>query len=272
MDFICLDGEMLMQQPLFTPQNRSFRYGDGLFETIKIFRGHIVLNEYHFERLLSGLHLLKITPPANFTNQFLAEKILHVCRLNDCLDSARVRLAVYRNEEGKASFVIEAWFLDEKINQLNTEGWEINIYPFARKSCDAFANLKTANYLPYVMADLHATEMGVNESVVLNMENNICDASKANIFLLKNGEIVTPALHQGCVNGVKRRFVIEELKKQGVAVYQKSIDENSLSEADEVFLTNAIYDVRWVKSFGAKTYSNSFIAAFCKKVFSTFYQ
>src|SRR4030095_10075619 len=103
---------------------------------------------------------------------------------------------------------------------------------------------KSANYLPYVLADLHAKETGCEESIVLNTENNLCDASKANIFLLVKDEIYTPALHQGCVNGVKRRYIIEELKKEKIIVQQKQINESLLFEADEVFLTNAINDIR----------------------------
>jgi branched-chain amino acid aminotransferase len=156
-------------------------------------------------------------------------------------------------------------------NQLNEVGWAIDIFPDARKSCDVFANLKSSNYLPYVMADLFSTERGLNECLVLNVENNICDASKANVFLLINGNIYTPPLHQGCINGVKRRYVIEELKKRGTVVYQKEISERHLLIADEVFLTNAINDIRWVASYRGKQCGNSFISAFYNEVFSTIY-
>lgn len=271
MDFICFNGEMLKQQSLFTTQNRGFRYGDGLFETIKIFRSKIILKEYHFERLFTGLDLLKIIIPDNFTPEKFALKILDLCNLNNCMECARVRLAAYRSEEGKVQFVIEANPLNEKTNKLNEEGWTIDIYPFIRKSCDAFANLKSANYLPYVMADLYAKEMNYDECLVLNTENNLCDASKANIFLLVKGEVYTPALHQGCINGVKRRYLIDELKKAGIVTHQRAINEKLLLQADEVFLSNAVNDIRWVKTFKNKTYTNSFITGFYKTIFSPFY-
>ena len=271
MNFICFNGEMLSQKLLFTPQNRCFKYGDGLFETIKVFRGIIMLEEFHFDRLFTGLGLLKILAPNNFTREALVQKITALCSLNRCLASARVRLAVYRDEGNKAGFVIEANSLDVNVNQLNKTGWAIDIYPFSRKSCDAFSNLKSANYLPYVMAELFAKEMNCEESILLNTENNLCDASKANIFLLVKDEVYTPALHQGCVNGVKRRFIIEEFKKRGIVTHQQVVDEQLLSEADEVFLTNAINDIRWVKSFRDKTYADNFIVQFHKEIFSTIY-
>jgi branched-chain amino acid aminotransferase len=272
MKFICFNGEIIKDTPVFTAGNRGFRYGDGIFETIKVFREKILLQEYHFDRLFTGLTLLKINSGEDFVKEKLSKLILELCRKNNCTTSARVRIAVYREEENRAGFVIEAFYLDEKVNQLNDEGWSITIFPLVRKSADAFANLKSANYLPYVLADLYAKEKSCEEAIILNSNNHLCDASKANIFLVIKNEVHTPALHQGCVNGVKRRFVIEELKKLGVAVHQRIVEENVLLEADEVFLTNAINDVRWVKSYKSKIYQNVFIKQLYSDLFAGNYQ
>ncbi len=262
---------MVNQQLLITPQNRSFRYGDGLFETIKVFRKRILLSEFHFDRLFTGLSLLKIEATDYLNEAGLTEQILQLCELNNCESSARVRLSVYREEKNKAGVLIEADSLDENKNSLNEDGWTIDLYPFARKSMDAFANLKSANYLPYVLADLYARENRLDESLVLNCINKIADASKANVFLVLKNQVYTPALHQGCVNGVKRRFVIERLKKENISVHQQEINEELLLDADEVFLTNAINDIRWVKSFRNKSYTNSFVREFYQKAFATIY-
>lgn len=263
---------MLQEQPLFTSQNRGFRYGDGVFETIKFFKGRILLEELHFDRLFTSLHLLKILARENFTPEAIRQNIIALCQLNNCSNLARVRLAVYRNNNSSAGFVIETHSLETEVNELNKEGWKVDLYPYARKSCDAFANIKSANYLPYVMADLYSKESGVQETILLNTENNLCDASKANIFLVIKNQVYTPALHQGCVNGVKRRFVIEELKNRGLVVHQQVIQEQHLLNADEVFLTNAIKDIRWVNSFKNTKYGNSFVMNFYKNVFTGLYQ
>jgi branched-chain amino acid aminotransferase len=271
MKFYCHNGEMVHSPTFITPQNRSFRYGDGVFETMKIFKNEIMLREFHFERLFTSLVLLKISGTEYTTKERLNTDVLQVCNLNNCKDSAKVRIAVYRENENKAGVIIEADPLDKKTNSLNEEGWSIDIYPSVRKSMDAFANLKSANYLPYVLADLHAKENGNDECLVLNCNNKISDASKANIFLLLNDEVYTPALHQGCVNGVKRRFLIEQLKRAGMPVHQHEISEEHLIEAQEVFLTNAINDIRWVKSFRNKTYRNFWVKEFYKKAIATIY-
>ncbi|RZL15018.1 MAG: hypothetical protein EOO89_15140, partial [Pedobacter sp.] len=146
----------------------------------------------------------------NFTPQEMVEKILDLCKLNNCVELARVRLAVFRDSENSTGYTIEAVGITDQNMQWNEEGFVIDMYPYARKACDVFANLKTANYLPYVMADIYAKENDLDEVLVLNSYNNICDASKTNIFCIKDKTIFTPAMDQGCVNGVMRRFVIEE--------------------------------------------------------------
>jgi len=253
MPWICYNDSFLpADQPIFTAANRGFKYGDGLFETATFRHNNLLLAAYHFERLFSGLKLLNIIP--HFTQAQLIHLIMDLCEKNNCRPAARVRLAVYREENSDASFVIEATDLDENKMQWNETGWTLNLYPFARKSCDALANLKSANYLPYVLAAQHAKAQSVDECLVLNMQNRLCDGSKTNLFFLKEGEVFTPALSEGCVAGVMRRAVIEFLKKCGYAVHQKPITEEELLQADHVFLTNAIEGLRWVQQFKERKY------------------
>lgn len=268
MNFVCFNGDLFpSSQALFTVQNRSFKYGDGIFETIKVFRGKIPLASLHFERLFLSLQLLKIHP--SFNQEQLTKKLMELCEKNDCQELARVRLAVYRNEYNGSGFVMEALSLPESVNELNESGFAIDLYPYARKSKDAFSNLKSANFLPYVLADLYAQEKNLDDSVVLNCDSLLCDTSKANIFLIKDHEIFTPALHQGCINGVMRRFLIDELKKQNYKIHQEEISETDLVQADEVFLTNAIYGMRWVRSFREKQYSNRLTTSIYQQVVSS---
>ncbi|HVG40025.1 MAG TPA: aminotransferase class IV, partial [Chitinophagaceae bacterium] len=250
MNFVNCNGKIVAEgKPLFTAQNRSFKYGDGIFETMKVSQGKLVLAGYHFDRLFTSIRLLQLTAEKKFTAHYMQNEIKDLCHLNKCSDLARVRLAVYRGDKNKAEYLLEAFAIDAVVNNLNEKGWQIDIYPFAQKSCDAFANLKSANYLPYVLADLYAKEKELNECLLLNSSNKICDASKANVFLISNADIFTPALHQGCINGVMRRHVIEEAKKRSYIVHQTEISEEMITNADEVFLTNAIQGIRWVSRF-----------------------
>jgi branched-chain amino acid aminotransferase len=270
MDFICFNGDFLpAEEALFTTSNRSFRYGDGVFETIKICKKKILLDQFHYDRLILGLKMLQIDHDLDTSG--LSSYILELCKRNNCSESARVRLAGYRNAEGKAEFVIEALPLSNDVNKWNEKGLTIDLYPYARKNADAFSNLKTANFLPYVLAELFAKERGIDDAVVLNAFNNIADSSKANIFLVKKNEIFTPAMHQGCVSGVMRRFLLDELKKNGFRTHQQEVSEQQLFEADEVFLTNSIYDMRWVQKFRDKAYSFEQSLSIYQKIISPLY-
>lgn len=270
MDFICINGNFLpAEEPLFTANNRSFRYGDGVFETIKIYKEKIVLDQFHYDRLLLGLKMLQIDH--DLSSPSLSSYILELCKKNNCSESARVRLAVYRNAEGKAEFVIEALPLSNDVNEWNEKGLTIDLYPYARKNADAFSNLKTANFLPYVLAELFAKERGIDDAIVLNAFNNIADSSKANIFLIKKNEIFTPAMHQGCVSGVMRRFLLDELKKNGYRTNQREVSEQELLEADEVFLTNSVYDMRWVQRCRDKTYPSEQSFSIYQKIIASLY-
>lgn len=255
MDFVCFNGSFLpATEPLFTSQNRSFRYGDGVFETMKVCNEKIVLEQFHFERLILSLKLLQIKDTLDLLS--LSRLILELCRRNNCLDLARIRLAAFRNNQNKVEIVIEAKSLTGEINQWNEKGWTIDLYPYARKSTDALSNLKTANFLPYVLAELYAKERGIDDAIILNAYNNLADTSKANIFLVINDEIFTPALNQGCVAGVMRRYLLDQLKNN-YRLHEAEISEEQLLAADEVFLTNSIFDIRWVEKFRQKIYTSS---------------
>ena len=255
MSFICFNGTILPAgEAVFTVQNRGFKYGDGVFETIKVYNGNMPWAAYHFERLWQSLLLLKMQLPPSITPALLQAQVAELCRINHCLASGRVRLAVYREAGENAAYVIEALALDSSAHIWQEKGLTMDIFPDVRKSTDAFANLKTANYLPYVLADIYSREKGLDECVVLNTTGHICDASKANVFAVKDGEIYTPALHQGCVNGVMRRYLLDKAKAYGYIVHQSTMDEDFLFEANEVFLTNAIMGLRWIKQFRQKPY------------------
>lgn len=271
MEFVCINGNFLQaNEPLFTAQNRGFRYGDGVFETMKIYRSTILLEQFHFERVFLGLKMLQIENSLQFSE--IVSLILELCKKNNCINLARVRFAVFRNQQNSAEFVIEAFPLAEEVVQWDDRGLTIDLYPYARKSNDAFSNLKTANFLPYVLAENFAKERGLDDAIVLNALNFIADSSKANIFLIKGNEIFTPALHQGCVAGVMRRFLLEQLKTNNFRIYQEELSESQLLEADEVFLTNSIYDMRWIKSFRTKTFSSKQSFAIYQKIISPLYQ
>lgn len=247
---VCFNGAFFpATTPLLPVQNAAYKWGDGVFETMKVFNGRLLLQELHFERLFSSLRILQVQTGTAFTPTRLVDQVLVLCRQNNCLALARVRIAVFRQDDATAGYSIEALPLAETANTWPEQGVELTLFPYARKSMDAYSNLKSANFLPYVLAQQYAQENGADEALVLNAQNFLCDASKANLFLVKGKVLYTPALHQGCVNGVMRRVVSQQIKTLGYRLHTGEVEEAQLLAADEVFLTNAVYPIRWVQRY-----------------------
>ncbi len=245
------------------PANRGLRYGDGIFETLKYKNGQIILAAEHFKRLWAGMEALEFTVPIHFTAEKLLVEILSLIKKNK-LKEARVRVTVIRSDGGiydpknnTPNYIIEAIKLPEDNGALNINGLQICIYEAAIKSIDTFSNLKTNNYLPYFMGAKFAKKQHCNDAFILNSKGNICDSTIANVFLIKNKVIYTAALEEGCVAGVMRRWLINTLKMLEYKVEETTVSKNLLLEADEVFLSNSIYNIRWVSSIENKTYTNT---------------
>jgi branched-chain amino acid aminotransferase len=101
MKSICVNGKiMAADEPALMASNRGYRYGDGLFETMKVVNGAILLLPLHFERFFNGLSLLKFEIPPLFTAEKLQQQILQLCKKNDCEKLGRVRLSVFRGNGG----------------------------------------------------------------------------------------------------------------------------------------------------------------------------
>ncbi len=243
------------------PDNRSFRYGEGFFETIRLHKGEIPLWHLHWKRLSESLPNLYFETPPHFNEAILKEEILRVAKRNQCLDAARVRITFFKGEGGiweKPStpfhFLVQCWPLEKKEFSMNENGLDIGLFEAGKKSCDHFSNLKTNNYLLYALAARYAKTEKLNECLVLNQYERVCDATIANVFFSKGGVIHTPALSEGCINGVMRSYLLEQLRSTGIDVKEGAYTPTEIAAADEIFMTNAMYGIRWVKQWGERMY------------------
>lgn len=260
--YVNFNGEIIPSgKAILTADNRSFRYGDGLFETIKVVKGRIILENFHFERFISGAGILQFDPAPGLTREVLAVRILDLCERNGHSQHARVRMVLFRGNSGLfdpsdhfPNVIIQTWALPAaggsgNESPVSPEEWVIGIFPDARKSCDLYANLKSNNYQVSVQAAIYAGRHQLNDCLVLNSYGRIAESAIANIFYCKNGKIYTPPLSEGCVAGVMRRFLLEEAEKEGMDLVEKTTTLTDLESADEVFLTNVIQGIRRVSGF-----------------------
>jgi len=287
-DFINYNGNLLpSSQPLLTADNRGFRYGDGLFETMLVKTDGVRLKHFHFERLISGMRLLRFEVPLLFTPDHLERQVLELCAINRGAGSAgpggggslgsgltdagsapvRARLVVFRGEGNLAGpvdptphYIIQTGPLPAASKGWNQVGLVIDVFPDGRKSADGFSEIKSNNYLLYVMASIYARENGFDDCLLLNGQGRFADSTIANLFYTKGNTIYTPPLSEGGVAGVMRRHLLESLPGAGYTVREQPTAPDDLVQADEVFLTNALKGVNWVRSFRGSTYTHRLAA------------
>ena len=260
------NGQLFREgKAVISPDNRSFRYGDGLFETMRVANGNILLKELHFERLLRGMKLLQFDIPEFFTPAQLEDDIVSLCKKNRIGDSAVIRLVVFRSDGGiydqedmRPNYIIQGMALQRYPAAPDSgNGLVVDIYPDASKACNIFSEVKSNNFLLYVMAALYARQNGLGDCLILNQYGRIADATIANVFWIRDKVVHTPPLTEGGVAGVTRRFLLEQLPGAGYTVREQPLTLDELLDADEVFLTNAVKGVRTVGQCRGRSYSSS---------------
>ncbi|MEK7257028.1 MAG: aminotransferase class IV, partial [Bacteroidota bacterium] len=246
--------------------NRSFRYGDGIFESIRVFNGKMPFLDRHWRRLSAGMQALRLEAPPHFTQAFFKEKTLKTIENQG---NWRVRLIVFRSggglytpEKNEADFLIEASPLAADNFEWQTEGLHVGICETVKLTPSIFSPFKTCSALPFVLAGIFKKENRLDDCLLLNQTGRIVCGGSSNLFLVENGRLFTPPISEGCVAGVIRSAVLDVAKALKIKVKEAKIPTRCLAQADEIFLTNAVQGIRWVrqlkgmeKTFTCKTAS-----------------
>lgn len=249
-------------EPVFLSNNRAFRYGDGLFESMRIANGKIRFLDRHFRRLSESMDLLKMVKPDYFSQSFFEEKIQELQEINKVTSGGRVRLTVFRNQGGlyapegnEVSYLLEVHPMEDTLFTLNEKGLVVDLYNEFKKPLNKMSSIKSNNSLVYVMAGIFKVEKNLDDCILLNERFNITEAISSNLFAVKNGVLYTAPIGEGCLDGVMRLEIINIAKENRIAVYEVTMAMNVMLNSDEIFLTNAVNGLRWVGTYRAKHYT-----------------
>ncbi len=264
MNFINYNGEIYpANQPVLTTGNRSFKYGDGLFESMRMIRGELRFADLHAERLRNGMKVLGFEGHSLIDETFLKEKVVELAIRNGEGENARVRLTVFRDAEGfysplanKFGYTIEMTGNNEKSYTANTKGLIVDVFEDITKPINCLSNYKTCNSLIYVMAGIFRKQNSLDDVFILNQNGFLCESMSSNVFVLFDKKLYTPALNEGCIAGVMRNVVMKLATEIDLPVIEAQINPDILNEAEEVFLTNATRGIQWVMGFNSKRYFN----------------
>lgn len=265
--YISHNGKIIHESELkIGLNNRSFQYGDGIFETMHAAGNKVQFFYEHMERLISSMKILKMEVPVRFTidTMGLQKEIAKLLNKNKFYKGARVRMTVYRETGGfyspssnEAEYIIQCSPLESDVYELNETGLLIDLYEDMLKPINDLSSIKLVSSIFFVLAGIFKKENQLDECLIMNTKGNIIEGVSSNIFVVKENNILTPAIREGCLQGIMRQKVIEIARKLNFIVQdEQAVKIQDIMAADEIFFTNAIRGIQWVVGFKQRRFYN----------------
>ena len=228
-----------------SPLDHGLLVGDGVFETMRVYAGTPFAWTRHVERLQRSATGLGLSLPAMAGLRDLADAVIEANGLID----ARLRITVTggpaplgsERADVEPTIVIAASALTP---------WpptaDVVTVPWTRNERAATAGLKTISYADNVRALAFAHEHGASEAIFGNTRDELCEATGSNVFIVRDGHLVTPPEDSGCLLGVTRALVLELARDLGLDPLEGAVALGALANADEAFLTSTTREVQGI--------------------------
>jgi branched-chain amino acid aminotransferase len=244
------NGNISEEITLLSVENRGLKYGDALFETLRVVGNKILFWEDHYFRLMESMRILRMEIPMNFTMEFLEEEILNTLKASQ-LTNARVRCTIFRGNGGlylpssnDVEYIITVNNLASPFYLLSDASYEVDLYKDFYINKGLLSTLKTNNKIINVLGSVYAKENGLDNCLLVNEDKNVVEALNGNIFLVKGNVIKTPPITDGCLKGILRKQLLEILEKTtDYELKEESISPFEIQKADEFFITNVIQGI-----------------------------
>ncbi len=240
---VYLNGRFLdPADALIRADDRGFLYGDGLYESIRIFRGGFFRFQEHWQRLAQGAKALKIEAPAL---AHLREIVGQVAAMNSISDGA-ARVTLTRGPGGQGlrtvgsgppTLLVTVQPLSPQRMERAAAGFTAIIAQAKRSPVGLPSSIKSANRLDAIMARLEADAAGVDEAILLSADDYVAEGTVSNIFWRSGGQLHTPELSIGIMPGVTRMAVLGICDDLGIAVQEGRWPPEELRRAAEIFFT-----------------------------------
>ncbi|SMC01758.1 branched-chain amino acid aminotransferase [Sulfobacillus thermosulfidooxidans DSM 9293] len=230
--------------------DHGFLYGDGIFEGIRAYEGRVFKLEEHLDRLFDSAKSILLDIP--YTREELAEAVCATVRENGLTD-AYIRLVVSRGPGdlgldptkcSHPSVIIIADRISLYPEELYQRGLELAAVSTRRPATDVLnPSIKSLNYLNNILAKIEANLRGLPEVVLLNHQGYVVEGTGDNIFIVRQGALITPPTYAGILNGITRQVVIALAREMGITCREENITLHDLYTADECFLTGTAAEV-----------------------------
>lgn len=263
--FSYIDGN----EGVVAASDRGLAYGDGLFETMVAIDGRIRWLDYHLERLMLGCQRLAIPEPPRET--LVNELLARVWPDGQCI----VKLVLTRGSGPRGYSppmdptpviiisVAKATHLGDGLTETSAQ-----VLDFRLSENEKLAGIKHLCRVEQVLARLELAEREAAEGVLLSRSGLVVGCTSANLFLIAEGRVLTPAVRTAGISGVMRRVVLEHCERIGMQTVEVNIEASALARADELFLTNAVVGIRSISSLdGRRTASNAVARQLSEAIF-----
>ena len=235
-------------------------YGDGIFEGIRAYNGRVFKLKEHIDRLFYSAKAILLEIPMAHADLMAAT--VETCRQNRIRDGY-IRLVVTRGAGTlglnprsckQPSVIIIAGKIQLYPQELYQQGMDIITVPTTRNLHSALnPAIKSLNYLNNILAKIEANNAGCEEAIMLNAEGFVAECTGDNIFVVKEGHLLTPPLSAGALYGITRRTVMELAAQAGLAVSEPDLTRYDLFNADECFLTGTAAEIMPVVKIDGRT-------------------
>lgn len=246
--------------------DHGFLYGYGLFETMRAYDGHIFRLDRHLARLRCSAQILgladKLIATLNLAagRQSLESACLETLEANKLKD-ARLRLTITAGEGDMTpdpdtcpvpTVLITAQNLVPLSADKYESGFKAALSSLRRNSQSPLSRLKATCYMENILARMEARAAGCDEAILLNEKGYLAEGSTTNIFLVNNGELVTPSSESGVLPGITREAVLEIAQASNIKTLERQVGLKELIEAEEAFITNSILELMPLTRFDGK--------------------
>ena len=242
---IWLDGDIVKEaEAKISVFDHGLLYGDGIFEGIRFYEGRVFRLEEHIERLFLSAKALLLKMP--WTLEEICEACLSTIRANS-LQDGYIRLVVTRGVGDlglnpylcpSPSMFIIASGITLYPKELYENGLEVVTCSTRRPTPASLSpQVKSLNYLNNVMAKVEALKAGAKEGLMLNEQGYVAECTGDNVFLVKKGEVLTPPVSDGSLDGITRQVIFDLCEELNIPIRECSMTRYDLYTADESFLT-----------------------------------
>jgi len=257
---VYLNGEFLPLDKACVPVlDRGFIFGDGVYEVIPVYAGKAFRLQHHLQRLKNSMQAVRITNP--HTDEEWNAIINEVVTRNNDGDQSiylQITRGVARRDHrfpGDATptvFVMSNLFDPVPKQQLENGVNAITLDDIRWQYC----SIKSIALLPNILLRQQAVEQGAAEAILLR-NGEVTEGAASNVFIVKDGIIITPPKTDCLLPGITRDLVVEQAHEHGLAVKEANIKQTELETADEIWLTSSTKEILPVTKLNGQAVGSS---------------